>query len=87
MNESPELTKVLACLAEQIKFARDWWRNVDARLLPGEEGRTTVFVVDFHDGCQFFGYTRKSVVARVASLMSESGDWGSSPYFPFRLIV
>ena len=30
VNESPELTKVLACLAEQIKFARDWWRNVDA---------------------------------------------------------
>ena len=69
-----------AWLAEQIKVARDWWRNVDARLLPGEEGRTTVFVVDFHDGCQYFGYTRKSVVARVASLMSESGDWGSNAF-------
>ena len=49
-------------------------------LLPGEEGGHTVFVIEFYDGCKYFGYTRKSVVARVASLMSESGGWGSNAF-------
>ena len=65
---------------EMYVVARDWWRNVDVRLLPGEEGRTTVFVVDFRDGCQYFGYTRGSVVGRVGSLMIESGGWGCDAF-------
>ena len=80
MNELPELTQVPAWLAEQIKFARDWWHDDPVCLLPGEEGGHTVFVIEFYDGCKYFGYTRKSVVARVASLMSESGGWGSNAF-------
>ena len=80
MNELPELTQVPAWLAEQIKFARDWWHDDPVCLLPGEEGAHTVFVIEFYDGCKYFGYTRKSVVARVASLMSESGGWGSNAF-------
>ena len=80
MNELPELTQVPAWLAEQIKFARDWWHDDPVCLLPGEEGGHTVFVIEFYDGCKYFGYTRKSVVAWVASLMSESGGWGSNAF-------
>ena len=80
MNELPELTQVPAWLAEQIKFARDWWHDDPVCLLPGEESGHTVFVIEFYDGCKYFGYTRKSVVARVASLMSESGGWGSNAF-------
>ena len=80
MNELPEFTQVPAGLAEQIKFARDWWHDDPVCLLPGEEGGHTVFVIEFYDGCKYFGYTRKSVVARVASLMSESGGWGSNAF-------
>ena len=80
MNELPELTQVPAWLAEQIKFARAWWHDDPVCLLPGEEGGHTVFVIEFYDGCKYFGYTRKSVVARVASLMSESGGWGSNAF-------
>ena len=80
VNELPELTQVPAWLAEQIKFARDWWHDDPVCLLPGEEGGHTVFVIEFYDGCKYFGYTRKSVAARVASLMSESGGWGSNAF-------
>ena len=80
MNELPELTQVPAWLAEQIKFARAWWHDDPVCLLPGEEGGHTVFAIEFYDGCKYFGYTRKSVVARVASLMSESGGWGSNAF-------
>ena len=69
-----------AWLAEQIKFARDWWHDDPVCLLPGEESGHTVFVIEFYDGCKYFGYTRKSVVTRVASLMSESGGWGSNAF-------
>ena len=41
--------------------ARDRWRDDDARLLPGEEGRTTVYQIEVRDGCQYFGYTRGGV--------------------------
>ena len=80
MNELPELTQVPAWLAEQIKFSRDWWHDDPVCLLPGEESGHTVFVIEFYDGCKYFGYTRKSVVTRVASLMSESGGWGSNAF-------
>ena len=73
MNELPELT-------QQSKFARDWWHDNPVCLLPGEESGHTVFVIEFYDGCKYFGYTRESVVARVASLMSESGGWGSNAF-------
>ena len=76
MNESPELTQVLAWLAEQINFARDWWHDDVARLLPGEERDHTVFVVDFYDGCKHFGYTKEYVTYRIASLVADLGSWG-----------
>ena len=79
-SQEPELTQVPAWLAEQIKFARDWWHDDPVCLLPGEEGGHTVFVIEFYDGCKYFGYTRKSVFARLASLMSESGGWGSNTF-------
>ena len=78
MNESPEPIELPAPLAEQIKFARDWWHNERARPLPGEEGGHTVFVIEFYDGCKYFGYTKDDVTYRVASLMTDVGGWGTN---------
>lgn len=69
-----------ASSAELFQLARDWWRDDDARLLPGEEGGRTVFVVDFRDGCRYFGYTRGSVFNRVASLLCELEGSGANPF-------
>ena len=66
----PDDTRELLNYRDAFKFARDWWHDDPVCLLPGEEGGHTVFVIEFYDGCKYFGYTRKSVVARVASLMS-----------------
>ena len=76
----PDDTRELLNYRDAFKFARDWWHDDPVCLLPGEEGGHTVFVIEFYDGCKYFGYTRKSVVARVASLMSESGGWGSNAF-------
>ena len=40
----PDIAALQACPADQIRVARDWWRDDDARVLPGEESGTTVFV-------------------------------------------
>ena len=64
---------------EMYLVATNWWLEEGARPLPGEESQTTVFVVDFSDGCAYFGYTRESVAGRVASLMSDLG-WGGSEF-------
>ena len=80
MNELPELTQVPAWLAEQIKFARDWWHDDPVFLLPGEEGGHTVFVIEFYDGCKYFGYTKDDVTYRAASLVAHLGGWGPNPF-------
>ncbi len=48
--------------------ATDWWRENDARLLPGEEGAYTVFAVAFWDGCAFVDYTQGNAFERVSEL-------------------
>ena len=63
-----------------VHLARDWWRGEDARLLPGEAGGRTVFVVDFWDGCRYFGYTRGSVFGRLATLLSRPGGFGFNAF-------
>ena len=66
--------------AELSRLARDWWRAADDHLLIGEAGGRTVFVLDFWDGCRYFGYTRGSVFGRLATLLSEPGTFGFNPF-------
>ena len=66
--------------AELSRLARDWWRAADDNLLPGEAGGRTVFVLDFWDGCRYFGYTRGSVFGRLATLLSEAGSFGFNAF-------
>ena len=60
--------------------ARHWWGEDDSRLLPGEEGGSTVFVVDFTDGCRYCGYTSGGVFSRLGELMGGPFDSGSSDF-------
>ena len=46
------------------------------RLLPGEEGDHTVFVVDFYDRCKVFGYTKEPVFYRATPLATNLNGWG-----------
>ena len=62
-------------LAEMNLVARDWWSGADALLLPGEAGGVTVFVIDFADGCRFFGYTGSRVFERVSALVTKRGAY------------
>ena len=48
------------------------------RLLPGEEGDHTVYVIDFYDRCKYFGYTREPVFYRAASLAAHVASWGTN---------
>ena len=80
MKEKPDITELLPSPADQIGVARDWWQDDDARVLPGEESGTTVFVVEFQDGCQFFGYTHRSVFVRLGELMGGPLDRGSEGF-------
>ena len=57
--------------------ARHWWGEDDSRLLPGEEGGTTVFLVEFADGCRYCGSHEWGGVLPVA----RADGW------PFRLWV
>ena len=76
--EKPDIAALQACPADQIRVARDWWRDDDARVLPGEESGTTV--VEFQDGCQFFGYTHRNVFVRLGELMGGPLDRGSNDF-------
>ena len=58
MGEKFTIDGVLDGSADLSLFASDWWRDDDARLLLGEEGRRTVYQIEVRDGCQYFGYTR-----------------------------
>ena len=46
----------------------------------GVPNRFTVFVIDFSDGCRYFGWTRDSVASRVAALISDVGGRGANPF-------
>ena len=58
----------LAQVVETHLVARDWWQENDGRPLPGEAGGTTVYAVEFWDGCVAFEYTQGSVFERVSEL-------------------
>ena len=88
MGEKLKIDGVLDGSADLSLFASDWWRDDDARLLPGEEGRRTVYQIEVRDGCQYFGYTRggvfgwlidtavvSEVVTSSARGQSELGIW------------
>ena len=51
-----------------------------ARLLPGEAGGVTVFVIDFADGCRFFGYTGSRVFDRVSALVMKRGPYTANVF-------
>ena len=65
---------------ELFLITRDWWLEDDSRLLPGEEGGATVFVVDFADGCRYCGYTSEGVFSRLGELMGGPFDHGSNEF-------
>ena len=67
-------------LAEMNLVARDWWSGAEARLLPGEAGGVTVFVIDFADGCRFFGYTGSRVFDRVSALVMKRGAYTANEF-------
>ena len=48
----------LAQVVDMHLVARDWWQENDGRPLPGEAGGTTVYAVEFWDGCVAFEYTQ-----------------------------
>ena len=58
----------LAQVVDIHLVARDWWQENDGRPLPGEAGGTTVYAVEFWDGCVAFEYTQGSVFERVSEL-------------------
>ena len=60
---------------ELAGFAREWWLGAATGLLPGEAGGVSVFVIDFADGCRFFGYTGSRVFDRVCALAMRRGAY------------
>lgn len=80
MNQPVELGKLLPSSSESSQFAKNWWNDDKARPLPGEEQDHTVFVIDFYDGCKYFGYTKEFVPYRTASLSAPLGGWGPSVF-------
>ena len=61
-------------------FAKHWWSTDRFRLVPGEEGAHTVFVIDFYDRCKYFGYTQGSVFHRAASLAAHIDSWAPNVF-------
>ena len=60
---------VPAWFVDVFVTAQNWWQDDDSRLLPGEEGATTVFLVEFADCCRYCGYTSEGVFSRLRELM------------------
>ena len=60
--------------------ARNWWGRDNPRLLPGEWGGVTVFVMDFADGCRYFGYTGWPVFDRVSALVMKRGAYATNHF-------
>ena len=79
MNES-RIDGIPDRFIEAFTTARDWWSGADARLLPGEAGGVTVFVIDFADGCRFFGYTGSRVFDRVSVLVTKRGAYMANEF-------
>ena len=80
MRESFGIEGVPDRLAEMNLVARDWWLGHSAGLLPGEAGGVTVFVIDFADGCRFFGYTGSRVFDRVSDLATRRGAYKTNAF-------
>ena len=80
MNQPVELGKLLPRSSESNQFAKNWWNDEKARPLPGEDQDHTVFVIDFYDGCKYFGYTKEFVACRAASLATPMGGWGPNAF-------
>ena len=80
MRESFGIHGVPDRFVETHLVAREWWREDETRLLPGETGVATVFVVEYADGCRYFGYTRGSVFGRLTELMGGSFEPGSHDF-------
>ena len=78
MTQESDINALPDDLKELVQFAKGWWANEDTRLLPGEERHNTVFVIEFYDGCKYFGYTKESVAYRTASLAAHIGGWGTN---------
>ena len=57
--------------------AREWWREDNSQLLPGEQAGTTVFAVQFQDGCCHVGYTNETVFVRLCELRGDPLDRGA----------
>ena len=71
---------VPASAADLSGLAREWWRAADALHLVGEAGGGTVFVMDFGDGCRYFGYTRGPVFGRLATLICGIARFGLNQF-------
>ena len=78
MSQPVELGAFQDQPTEHAQLVKDWWRDETFRLLPGEEGDHTVYVIDFYDRCKYFGYTREPVFYRAASLASHIASWGTN---------
>ena len=76
MTQRNDLSKLPDDLKERVQFARDSWDDDETRRLPGEERLNTVFVIEYYDGCKYFGYTKDHVAYRVAILSAYIGGWG-----------
>ncbi len=77
MGEKLKIDGVLDRSADLGLFASDWWQENDGRLLPGEAGGVTVFVVEFQDGCRYLGHTDptdSSVFERMDDLVASPLD-------------
>ena len=71
---------VPAWFVDMFVTAQNWWREEDSRLLPGEEGGTTVFLVEFADGCRYCGHTSEGVFSRLRELMGGPFDSGTNDF-------
>ena len=80
MDESVGIEGVPDRLAELYLVAKGWWSGADAVLFPGEAGGVTVFVIDFADGCRFFGYTGSRVFDRLSALVTKRGAYTANDF-------
>ena len=71
---------VPAWFVDMFLTAQNWWREEDSRMLPGEEGGTTVFLVEFADGCRYCGHTSEGVFSRLRELMGGPFDSGTNDF-------
>ena len=78
MTQRVDLSNIPDDLKELVQFARDWWDD-ETRRLPGEERLNNVFVIEYYDGCKYFGYTKEYVAYRVATLSADVGGEGPHP--------